>query len=72
MDLKKKMRLIEEMLEVEKGSLNSETLLEDIEEWDSMAALSLIVLLEENFNKIILGKEIRALKTVGDILKTMV
>jgi len=71
MDLKEKIGLIEELLEVEKGSLTPETMLEDIDEWDSMTALSLIVLLEEDFGKSVSGKEIRAMKIVGDILKFM-
>lgn len=59
---------LEELLELEPGRLTAETKLAEIESWDSMAALSLIVWLEENHGKSVSGKEIRGLQTVGDIL----
>jgi acyl carrier protein len=71
MKLKEKLNLLEEMMELDEGTLTPETVLEDIEEWDSMAALSFIVLLDEEFNKKITAKEIRAFKTIGDMLSVM-
>ena len=52
MNLQEKLALIEEVLDVEAGSLTQETMLADVEEWDSIAALSLIVMLDEKFEKI--------------------
>ena len=71
MELKEKMALIEEVLDVEEGILSPETLLSDIDEWDSIAALSLIVMLDENFEKTVSGAEIKAMETVKDILAYM-
>lgn len=71
MELKEKLSLIEEAIDTEEGSLTPETLLSDVEEWDSIAALSLIVMLDEEFEKTITGDEIRALVTVDDILSYM-
>lgn len=71
MELKEKMILIEETLDTEEGALSPETLLEDLDEWDSIAALSLIAMLDDNFERTITGDEIKALKTVGDILTYM-
>lgn len=71
MELKEKMALIEEVLDVEEGSLSPETALSDVDEWDSIAALSLIVMLDENFDKTISGAQIRALESVKDILAYM-
>lgn len=71
MELKEKMALIEEVLDVEEGSLSPETLLSDVDEWDSIAALSLIVMLDENFEKTVSGAEIKAMETVKDILAYM-
>ena len=45
MNLQEKLALIEEVLDVETGSLTPETLLAEVGEWDSIAALSLIVML---------------------------
>lgn len=71
MDLQEKIALIEEVLDVEAGSLTSETLLADVDEWDSIAALSLIVMLDEKFEKTVSGAQIKALVSVNDILAYM-
>lgn len=71
MELKEKLALIEEALDVDEGSLSPERELADVDEWDSIAALSLIVMLDEEFEKTITGDEIRALVTVNDILAYM-
>ena len=47
MELQEKLALIEEVLDVEEGSLKPETELADVDEWDSIAALSLIVMLDD-------------------------
>ncbi len=71
MDNKRKLELLEEMLELDENTLKEDTLLDEIEEWDSVAALSLIVLLDEEFDKTISGKQIKEFKTIGDILEFM-
>lgn len=69
--MNKKINLIEEMLELDYNSLTPESVLNDIDEWDSMAALSLIVLIDEEFGKEINGADIQKLSTVQDILDIM-
>jgi acyl carrier protein len=59
---------LEGLLELKPGRLTAETKLAEIESWDSMAALALIVWLEEDYGRTVSGKEIRGLQTVGDIL----
>jgi acyl carrier protein len=71
MELKEKLEMLEEMLELEEGSLKENTVLNSLDEWDSVSALSLIVLLDEEFGKTIAGKDIKELKTVKDILNLM-
>lgn len=71
MDQKEKMALIEEALDTEEGALTPDTVLADIDEWDSIAALSLIAMLDEQFDKTITGAEIKAMRTVADILAHM-
>ncbi len=71
MELKEKLALIEEALDTEEGTLTPETNLDDLAEWDSIAALSLIAMMDENFGKTLPGKEIKELVTVGDILAHM-
>ena len=71
MDIKEKLAKLEDIMELDEGTLTPETLLEDIEEWDSLAALSYVVMMADDFGKTITGAEIRAFKTVQDILNTM-
>ncbi len=71
MDMKEKMALIAEALDMEEDALSPDTILGDLEEWDSISALSLIVMLDEQFDRTISGDEIKALDTVNDILAYM-
>ncbi len=71
MELKKKLALIEEALDTNEGELTAETVLDDVDGWDSIAALSLIVMLDEHFGKTITGAQIKELSTVSDILAYM-
>ena len=71
MTTEKKLELLEEMLELDEGTLTPETDLEDIEEWDSMAKLSLIVLVDDECGKSLTGQEIKGFTTVQDILDYM-
>lgn len=68
---KEKIALLEDMFEMEEGTLTEKTMLNDIEEWDSMAKLSLIVLMDEEFNKKLTGNQIKEFKTIQDILDYM-
>lgn len=63
-----KMRLIEETLELDVNTLTEDTVLADVEEFDSMGKLSLIVLCDDEFSKKLTGEELRGFKTVKDIL----
>ena len=67
-----KIALLEDMLELEAGALTPETVLADIEEYDSMAKLSLIVLMDDECGKKLTGEQIREFKTIQDILDFMV
>ena len=71
MDIKEKIELLEDMLELEAGTLKPEMELSAIDEYDSMAKLSLIVLFDEECGKKLTGEELRTFKTVGDILTAM-
>lgn len=66
-----KIALLEDMLELDNGSLRPETVLADIDEYDSMAKLSLIVLMDDECGKKLTGEQIREFKTVQDILDFM-
>ena len=59
------------MLELEEGDLTLDKVLDDIDEYDSMAKLSLIVLMEDEFGVKLTGDVIKGFETVGDIVKLM-
>lgn len=63
--------MLEEMLELDGGVLEPATELSSIDEYDSMAKLSLIVLMDDEFGKKLTGEKIRQFKTVQDILDFM-
>lgn len=72
MSEKEKLALLEETFDVEEGTLSADMVLADIDEYDSMTKLSLIVMVEENFSKKLTGAELKEFKTVQDILNVMV
>lgn len=68
MDLQEKMELLEEIMDMEEGSLTKDTQLDEIEEWDSLSKLGLMAEVKKRMNKRISTEEILEFKTVQDIL----
>lgn len=66
-----KIALLEETLEIDEGTLTEDMLLEDVDEYDSMAKLSLIVMMDDEFGVKLTGDMIKGFQTVGDILAVM-
>lgn len=71
MTQEEKIALLEDMLELDVNTLTPEMELTAIDEYDSMAKLSLIVLMDEECGKKLTGEQIREFKTVSDILAFM-
>ena len=71
MDINEKMALIAELLELEVGDFAPETKLEELEEWDSLAAISYVVMMDEHFGVTANPNDIRNFKTIQDILDSM-
>ena len=68
---REKLALLEDMLEVDEGILTPDMKLGDIDEFDSMAVLSLIVLFEDEFGKKITGQDVKKYITIADVLNAM-
>lgn len=68
---REKLALLEDLFELEEGAITSETELSEIDEYDSMSKLSLIVMMEDEFGVKLDGNAIKAFQTVGDILARM-
>jgi len=71
MSLEEKLALLAETIETDVENLEPDRKLEDIQEWDSMAKVSLIVMLDEEFEKEIVADDLLKLETVQDILDIM-
>lgn len=71
MTQEEKIALLADMLEIETSALAPETTLDSIDEYNSMAKLSLIVLMDDECGKKLTGEQIREFKTVKDILDFM-
>ncbi len=71
MENSKKIEMLEELLELEPGTLSPETMLTDIDEYDSMSKLSLIVMMDDEFGKKLTGEKILKFETIRDILDFM-
>lgn len=59
---------LEDALDVDQNSLKTDMLLSEVEAYDSMAKLSVIVLADDDFGKKLTGEQMRDFKTVGDIV----
>lgn len=71
MDINEKMALIAELLELGVSDFTPETKLEELEEWDSLAAISYVVMMDEHFGVTANPNDIRNFKTIQDILDSM-
>ena len=68
---REKLAMLEDMMELDEGDLTLDKALSDIDEYDSMAKLSLIVLMEDEFGVKLTGDDIKAFETVADIIALM-
>lgn len=71
MSEKEKISMLEETLGMDEGSLNPDIVLADLDEYDSMAKLALIVMFDDEFEKKMTGTIIKGFKTVSDIMALM-
>lgn len=67
MDLKEKLEILEEIFEMDEGTLKEDMRLEDLEEWDSMSKLYLVTYVKKNMKKRLTVDEVKEFVTVKDI-----
>lgn len=60
-----------EVLEAPEKEISMDDMFRDYEEWNSLAFLSLIAMIDEEFDVIIEGKDFKQLQTVGDIVQAI-
>ena len=71
MTIEQKLALLEETLEMEEGTLSADMVLDDVDEYDSMTKLSIIVMMEDEFGVKLTSDMVRGFNTVQDILDLM-
>ncbi len=68
----KKIELLAELMDVDSETLTPDTVLKGMPEWDSIALISFIAMMDEEFNKVVKGAEVKEQKTVADLMAMMV
>jgi acyl carrier protein len=59
---------LDDLFEVDPGTLQGTERLADLEMWDSMTSLGFIALVDEKFNHIVSGDAISQSKTIDDLV----
>jgi acyl carrier protein len=60
---------IEELLEIDPGSISLETQLDSLEQWDSLAFVSFLALADSKYGVRVTPTELRASKSIADLMK---
>ena len=67
MTVQEKLEVLEDIMELDEGTLKVEDSMEDIDEWDSMSKLYLVTYVKKEMQKRLTVDEIKNFKTVQDI-----
>jgi acyl carrier protein len=51
--------------------INENTTFKDLEEWDSLTALSIILMVDEKYKMMLTGEEIRNSRTINDLFEVL-
>lgn len=66
-----KMELIADSVDMEVDEISPDTILEELDNWDSVAVLAIISVFNDKFGKFPSAKEILSHKTVGELMESM-
>lgn len=66
--MKELLEMLEEIMDLDEGTLETTSVLEEIEEWDSLSALSLMAEAKKSYGKKLSADEINNFVTVQDII----
>lgn len=69
MTVQEKVEFLEEIMDVEEGTLGTNTILDEVNEWDSLSVLSLTLEMKKNYGLELTTETIKGFKTVGDICR---
>jgi len=68
MDAKEFLLALDEMLELDAGTLTGGETLESLDDWDSLAVISFIAMVDEKLDLVVEGAKLAEAKTVADLL----
>lgn len=71
MTIQEKLAILEDIMELDEGQLNVSDTLADYDEWDSIAMLSFVAMMDEQFHKIVKGSDVKSFVTVQDAINIM-
>lgn len=71
MTKEEKLAKLEEVFDLDAGALKEDMELDNVDAWDSMTKLSLIVLFDDEFGKKLSGDQLNSFGKVSDILVLM-
>lgn len=60
--------MLHEVMELDSGELTQDSVLDDIEEWDSVSLITFMAVVDDNFEKMPSPDEIAGAVTVGDLM----
>lgn len=61
----------EQLDETDPSTLNSETVFKDLEDWDSMVALSVIAMIDADYDVAVNGNTIQNVNTIGELFEAV-
>ncbi len=67
----RKMELLAEIMDLSPDALSPDTVLEELDEWDSIALISFIAMMDDEFGKVVKGTEVKERKTVAELMAMM-
>ena len=71
MTKKELLQMLEEIIEADPDTLTGEELIEDLENWDSLAVVNFIALVDENFGITLSPEKIMNSKTVNELVSLL-
>lgn len=71
MTKKELLQMLEEIVEADPDTLTGEELIEDLENWDSLAVVNFIALVDENFGITLSPEKIMNSKTVNELVSLL-
>lgn len=68
MNAKEFLLALDETLELDAGTLKGDETLESLDNWDSLAVISFIAMVDEKLNLVVSGAKLAEARTVADLL----